>query len=216
MILEIFLVWFIWYLVTTYMERRSMPPGPFPLPFIGNLLVVLSSTRPLIKLKQKYGDIFTVDLREKTVIVCAASLTREARVTNKDDVVGRSLTSVYPMDVIIGQNDVAMSDYGTPYLFRRRVFKLAMHVFGSGIDKIEEQGSHAVNSALEKIKCLQERPFSPKKLIASAIIIQLWQWLTSQQISFDDPMINLLLEFNEIAEKHNLSENYIHMKIPST
>ena len=214
MILEIFLVWFIWYLLTTYMERRSMPPGPFPLPFIGNIPAVFSSTKPLIKLKQKYGDIVTVDLVEKTVILSAASLAREARVSNKDDVVGLSFTSVYPMNVILGQNDVVFSDYGTPYLFRKRVFKLAMHVFGSGIDKVEERGSHAVNSTLEKIKSLQDQPFSPKKIIASAILIQLWQWLTSQEISFDDPIINHLLQFSEIVARQNVSESYLHQKIP--
>ena len=214
MILEILVVWFIWYLVTTYMERRLMPPGPIPLPFIGNIPALLFSTQPLIKLTQKHGDIVTVDLAEKTVIVSAASLAREARVINKDDVVGLSFTSVYPLNIIIGQNGVVFSDYGKPFLFRKRVFKLAMHVFGSGIDKAEERGSHAVKSTLEKIKSLQDQPFSPKKLIASAVLIQLWQWLTSQQISFDDSIINLLLKFSEIAEKLNISEGYIHQKIP--
>ena len=214
MILEIFLVWFIWYLVTTYIERRSMPPGPFPLPLIGSMPAVLSSAKPLNKLKQKYGDIFTLDLLEKTVVVNAASLAREAKVSNKDDVAGRSTTSVYPMNVIFGRNDVGFSEYGTPYLFRKRVFKLAMHVFGSGIDKAEERGSHAVNFTLEKIKSLQDRPFSSKKLIASAIIIQLWQWLTSQQISFEDPTINLILECNEIVAKQSSTERYIYQQIP--
>ena len=89
-----------------------------------------------------------------------------------------------------------------------------MHVFGEGIDKAEERGSHAVNSTLEKIKCLEDRPFSPKNLIASAILIQLWQWLTSQQISFDDPIINHLLEFSEIVAKQNFSVSYFNQKIP--
>ena len=162
---------------------------------IGNIPAVLFSTKPLIELKQKYGDIVTVNLVEKTVIVSSASLAREARVTNKDDVVGASFTSVYLLNIIVGPNDVAFSDYGTPYLFRKKVFKLAMHVFGSGIDKVEERGSHAVNCTLEKIKSLKDRPFSPKKLIASAILVQLWQWLTSQKILFDDAIISDLLEW---------------------
>ena len=83
MILEIvtslFLASLLWYFVRTYLERRSMPPGPFPYPLIGNIPQLdSSSSDPLKKFRQKYGDIFTVTLTETTVMLNSASLAREA------------------------------------------------------------------------------------------------------------------------------------------
>ena len=134
------LVWFVWYFVTTYFERRSMPPGPFPYPLIGNLRDLNSnSSKPFRKLRETYGNIFTVNLWKKSVVVNTASLAREARLgRNKDYVVGVSLESIYPSNIIVGPNDVAFADYGTPYLFRKRVFKSEMHVFGAGIKREED------------------------------------------------------------------------------
>ncbi|CAB4015023.1 ferruginol synthase, partial [Paramuricea clavata] len=89
MILEfvatLFIVWFLWYFVTTYLERRSMPPGPFPYPFIGNLLHLDSSnTKPFKTLRKKYGDIFTVTFAiGNTVVVNTASLARKLNLTIK-------------------------------------------------------------------------------------------------------------------------------------
>ena len=218
MILEIvtsvFLASLLWYFVRTYLERRSMPPGPFPYPLIGNLPQLGSSSDPFKKFRQKYGDIVTVTLMETTVIVNTASLAREARIDNKDVVVGISREAAYPMNIIVGSNDVVFTDYGTPYLFRKRVFKAAMHVFGAGINKAEERGGHAVKCTLEKIECLNGKPFSPKELIASAIMIQLWQWLTSQKVSFDDPVLKLLLEYGEICAQTNFVHAYFYQKIP--
>ncbi|CAB3978326.1 steroid 17-alpha-hydroxylase 17,20 lyase-like [Paramuricea clavata] len=209
------LVWFVWYLVTTYFERRLMPPGPFPYPLIGNLQHLNSnSSKPFRKLRETYGDIFSVTLGGTSVIVNTASLAREVRLgRNKDYAVNVLSESVYPFNIILGPNDVIFASYGTPYLFRKRVFKSAMHVFGAGINDAEERGGHAVKSMLEKIDSMKGQPFSPKELIESAILIQLWQWLTSEKVSFEHTNIKLLLEFSEIIAKQNVEGTYFH-KLP--
>ncbi len=217
MILEIitslFLASFVWYFVRTYLERRSLPPGPFPYPLIGNIPQLdFSSSNPFKKLRQKYGDIFTVTLIQNIVIVNTASLAREARIDNA--VVGKSRESVYPFNIIVGSNDVIFADYGASYLFRKRVFKTAMHVFGAGINKAQERGGHAVKCVLEKIEFLNGKPFSPKELIASAILIQLWQWLTSEKVSLDDPILKLLLKYGEICAQTSYEDSHFLQKIP--
>ena len=50
-----------------------------------------------------------------------------------------------------------------------------MHVFGEGIDRAAEKGGYAVKSTLDKIDSLKDQPFSPKEVIASAILMQLWE-----------------------------------------
>ena len=186
-----------------------MPPGPFPFPWIGNLPdFYFDSSKRFKKLREKYGDIFTVTLFENTVFLNTASLAREARLGHKDDVVALNPESIYPIDIVLGGNDVVFSDYGTAYLFRKRVFKSAMHVFGAGIEQVEERGGHAVNCTLGKIESLKGQPFSPKEIVASAIHTQLWEWITSEKVSLDDPVVKLLLEFGEIVVKQTLEGSF--------
>ena len=202
----LFLVWIFWHFVTTNFERRSMPPGPFSYPLIGNLPHLnLKSNKPFENFREKYGDIFTLDLVTRvSVVVNTAALAREARLgQNKDNVLGVSPKIVYPLNIIL-PDDVVFANYGTPYLFRKRVFKSAMHVFGEGISRAEERGGYAVKSTLEKIDSFKGQPFSPKEVIASAILIHLWQWLTSEKTTFEDKKIKLLLELGVLIAKQSV------------
>ncbi len=58
----------------------SLPPGPMPLPIIGNLLTLGSDPRePLQKLRDKYGVIFTVYLgSRRTVMLSSYDVIKEA------------------------------------------------------------------------------------------------------------------------------------------
>ena len=115
------------------------------------------SERPFGGLREKYGDIFTINTATKTVVVNTASLARETRLgRNKDNVLGVAPETVYPLTIMLG-DDVGFADYGTPYLFRKRVFNAAMHVFGEDISRAEEKGGYAVKSTLEKINSMVSR-----------------------------------------------------------
>ncbi|XP_028400019.1 cytochrome P450 2C31-like [Dendronephthya gigantea] len=204
-VISLLLVWLVWFCITTYLERRTLPPGPFPFPWIGNLPVLLTNpVNPMRILRQKYGDIFTLTfVTGNTVFLNNATLMQEARLTRKDDILGILSEYFYPINIIVGSNDLVYADYGTVYLFRRKVFMSAMHVFGTGIEKAEEKVGFAVRSALERIESLNGQPFSAKDLAASAILIQLWEWITSKKVSFDDPTITSLFEFRDILVKQS-------------
>ena len=202
----LFLVYFVHYFVTTLIMRRNMPPGPFPYPFIGNIPHLLCDpVNPYGKLADKYGDIFTISLPsgDKIVILSTASLFREARLGNQENLYGKSPGAVYPWHEILG-NDLITSDYSPAYRFRRRVFKTAMHVFGSGIEQTTERVRYAVNIAMEEIDSKEGQPFSPRNLLESSILVQLWDWLTSSKLEMNDPLIQNLSELNEILAKQVL------------
>ena len=205
MILEmfaaLFLVYFIHYFITTLMMRRKLPPGPFPYPFLGNILHLLCDpVDPYGKLADKYGDIFTLFLPNggKIVVLSTANMVREARMGKRENLSGKSPCFMYPFNEILG-NDILTSDYSPAFIFRRRAFKAAMHIFGSGIEQTTERVEHAVNSAMQEIDSKKGQPFSPTSLLESSILLQLWDWMTSKKSQLNDPIIKQLLEFNEIT-----------------
>ena len=192
-----------------------MPPGPFPYPFVANIPhLFCDPVNPFGKLANKYGDIFTLFLPngDKTVVLSTATLIREARLGKRENLSGRSPRTVYPWNEIFG-NDLATADYSPAYVFRRRVFKTAMHVFGSGIEQATERVEHAVNTAMKEIDSKKGQPFSPTCLLESSILVQLWDWLTSRKPQLNDQIIKHLLEFNEIVGKQTLLAT-VHQYVP--
>ena len=189
-----------------------MPPGPFPFPWIGNIPHVISDQAfPFRKLSKEYGEIFTVFMPNGMYVVLnTASLARNARLGTKDDIAGRSSELTYPLELILGK-DVVFSDYSAGYLFRKRVFKSSLHVFGSGLGQAEDRARHAVQLALQEIEKCQS--FSPNKLVPSPIFAQVWEWLTSKKITLDDPTINLFNEIQGIITNQS-RERSIYVLIP--
>ena len=55
-----------------------------------------------------------------------------------------------------------------------------MYIFGSGIRQATERVAHAVNIAMKEIDNKKEKRFSPRKLLESSILVQIWDWLTSK------------------------------------
>ncbi len=177
-----------------------MPPGPFPLPFFGNTLQMLSDPdNHFEKLTKKYGDIFTFyPPAGVTVVVNSSSLIHEARIGTKDDLSGKRPELIYPFDEVSGCNDIFLSDYSSAYIFRRKVFKSAIHVFGSGIEESVDRARQAIDIVIEQIDLNPKKPFCPKKLLENAILVQLWVWLSSKSERVDDPTIVSLREFIDI------------------
>ena len=209
---SLFLIWTIWYISNTCIKKQGMPPGPFPFPWIGNIPHVISDQAfPFRKLSKEYGEIFTVFMPNGTFVVLnTASLARNARLGTKDDIAGRSSELTYPLELILGK-DVVVSDYSAGYLFRKRVFKSSLHVFGSGLGQAEDRARHAVQLALQEIEKCQS--FSPNELVPSPIFAQVWEWLTSKKITLDDPTISLFKEIQGIITNQS-RERSIYLLIP--
>lgn len=68
---------------------RNFPPGPQPLPFVGNIFSV-QDFRSIDKLAEEYGDVFSLRLGTgKTVVVSGYKNVKEALVTQLDTFVDR-------------------------------------------------------------------------------------------------------------------------------
>ncbi|XP_028390670.1 cytochrome P450 2D4-like [Dendronephthya gigantea] len=217
MVAEIFvsfaLAYLTYYIITTIVMRRNKPPGPFPYPLIGNIPhLFCDPINPYSKLADEYGDIFslTFPTGETVVVLNSAKLAREARLGKQENLSGKSPGSIYPWPEIFGK-DLMTADYSPEMRFRRRVFKAAMHVFGAGIGEVSERAGHAVQTSIKEIDIHKGKPFSPRKILESSIIIQIWDWLTTEKFQSNNPTVKKLSLFNALCTKQVLLSSFYQM-----
>ena len=121
----------------------------------------------------------------------------EARLTpgRQEDLMGKEPQSIYPFTVIMGDT-LSTCDYTPVYLFQKKVFVSAKHIFGAGKEQSSNHASYSVKIAMKEIEDEWGRSFSLKKLIESSTLVQFWEWLTSKKIALNDEIVN---EINELA-----------------
>uniref|UniRef100_A0A8C2ZNQ3 Cytochrome P450 2K1-like n=1 Tax=Cyclopterus lumpus TaxID=8103 RepID=A0A8C2ZNQ3_CYCLU len=141
-------------------EERKGPPGPKPLPFLGNLLQ-LDLKRPyntLLKLSKTYGSVFTIYMGPQKVVVLAGYQTvKEALVTYADQF-GEKESPRILRETNRGHG--IFSANGESWKEMRRFAITNLRDFGMGKkaceDKIIEESfdtTHAMNYAVSNIIC---------------------------------------------------------------
>ncbi|XP_066928078.1 steroid 17-alpha-hydroxylase/17,20 lyase-like [Clytia hemisphaerica] len=134
----------LWVLIT-YVEHlislRKYPKGPFPLPLIGNILLL--SKKPhlsFIELGKKYGDVFSLSMGMKRVVVVNSYHgIKEALVTRSNDFAGRPISGNIHVQMITNNGKgLTSSDYSKKWSLLRKVTYKSLHLYGSGMKNIEE------------------------------------------------------------------------------
>ncbi|KAJ9539347.1 hypothetical protein OSB04_032080 [Centaurea solstitialis] len=89
-----FLLTFIYALKNFGRRNSRLPPGPYPLPIIGNLLEIGNKPhRSLAALSKRYGSLMSLMLGSKTTIVVSSpDITKEFFLTNDQSFSGRVIT----------------------------------------------------------------------------------------------------------------------------
>ncbi|XP_078524143.1 cytochrome P450 2J6-like isoform X2 [Lissotriton helveticus] len=119
-------------------SRRRYPPGPTPLPIIGNLWTLKFEIRheTLMQLAETYGNIFTVWLGQKPVVVLNGCQTiRDGLLSHSEELSGRPITPLF--EEISKGKGVAFTS-GDKWKQQRRFALMTLRNLGLG-KKILEQ-----------------------------------------------------------------------------
>ncbi|XP_004694193.1 PREDICTED: cytochrome P450 2B11-like [Condylura cristata] len=120
-------------------KHRRLPPGPRPLPLLGNLLQMdrKGLLKSFLKLRDKYGDVFMVYLGPRPVVMlCGTEAIREALVDNADCFSGRGKIAM--IEPIFQDYGVVFSN-GERWKVLRRFSLATMKDFGMGKRNVEER-----------------------------------------------------------------------------
>ncbi|XP_029433076.1 cytochrome P450 2K1 [Rhinatrema bivittatum] len=177
-------------------SRKSavrMPPGPSPLPIIGNLNVVdlKKPHQSLMELSEKYGDVFTVHFGPKKMVVLAGYETvKDALVNHADDFGERAHIPIFHR--MTRGNGIAFS-HGESWKIIRRFALSTLRDFGMGKKTIEARILDELQPLIEYFDSHQGKPFDTKVIVNSAVSNVICSILFGGRFAYEDPTFLTLL-----------------------
>ncbi|XP_032443870.1 cytochrome P450 2K4-like [Xiphophorus hellerii] len=194
-VLGVGLLFIILYLVTVGSSRETgkEPPGPKPLPLLGNLLQ-LDLQRPyktLCELSKKYGSVFTVYFGPKKVVVLAGYRTvREALVSYADEFGERGIT---PMFVDLTKHRGILFSNGETWKEMRRFALSTLKDFGMGKRVAEEKILEECGHLIQVFESYKGKPFNTSRPTNNATSNVISSIVFGSRFEYDDPQFRGLV-----------------------
>lgn len=141
-------------------SQLNYPPGPRPLPIIGNLhqLDLKRLYKSLVELSEKYGTVYTVRLGpEKVVVLAGYQTVKNALINHADEFLGRPDVPI--MNILKEGSGVVWSN-GEAWKQMRRFMLSTLRDFGMGKRSIEVKILEEAGFLVEKIRSYKEQPFN--------------------------------------------------------
>uniref|UniRef100_A0A3Q2QMD0 Cytochrome P450 2K1 n=1 Tax=Fundulus heteroclitus TaxID=8078 RepID=A0A3Q2QMD0_FUNHE len=196
-------------------EPGKEPPGPKPLPLLGNLLQ-LDLQRPyktLCQLSKKYGSVFTVYFGPKKVVVLSGYRTvKEALVRYADEFGEREVSPIF--DDLNNGHGILFSN-GETWKEMRRFALTTLRDFGMGKRVAEEKILEECGHLIQTIENYKGEPFNtslPLNYATSNIISSI---VYGSRFEYDDPRFrNLVSRANENISLAGSAEIQLYNMFP--
>ena len=177
------------YFTITYIyhlfQIRNYPPGPFPLPIIGNInRVKKRSFESFSELSKQYGDVFSISLGMKRVVVVnTIESAREACITKAEQFSGRVPGSYTRRIMTRGGKNTPGYDYEFMWKFMRKNMVEAMDMFSDSKGKLERLAVEESDYLNERIKEKLDEPidlhydFGQYQYLFLSVLIYIYSFL---------------------------------------
>ncbi|XP_042684231.1 cytochrome P450 2K4-like [Centrocercus urophasianus] len=183
------------YFTTSWKKRVcNLPPGPQPLPLIGNLNVVdlKKPYQSLTELSKLYGNVFTVHFGPRKAVVLAGYETIKDALLNHAEEFGERAEIPIFRKMTRG-NGIAFS-HGELWKTMRRFTLSTLRDFGMGRRTIEVRILEELNSLIKYFESYQGKPFDTKMILNNAVSNVICSILFGERFEYDDPAFLTLLK----------------------
>ncbi|CAI5684570.1 cytochrome P450 2K1 [Oreochromis niloticus] len=175
-------------------KKGKEPPGPRPLPLLGNLLQ-LDLKKPyntLLELSKKYGSVFTVYLGTKKVVVLSGYKTVKEALVDYDDVFGDRNQPQIMRELSQGHGVVWSN--GDSWKEMRRFALTNLRDFGMGKRACEDKIIEECQYLIEVFKKFQGEAFDTTQPVNCAVSNIICSIVYGSRFEYNDPEFTSLVD----------------------
>lgn len=178
--------------------RGKLPPGPTPLPIIGNALQIYMKDigQSIKKFSKVYGPVFTLYLGMKPFVVLHGyEAVKEALVDLGEEFSGRGS---FPISERINKGLGVIFSNGMQWKEIRRFSIMTLRTFGMGKRTIEDRIQEEAQCLVEELRKSKGAPFDPTFILGCAPCNVICSIIFQNRFDYKDPtFLNLMHRFNE-------------------
>uniref|UniRef100_A0A8C5R805 Uncharacterized protein n=1 Tax=Leptobrachium leishanense TaxID=445787 RepID=A0A8C5R805_9ANUR len=196
-------------------KRRRLPPGPTPLPLLGNLLQVRNGemAKTLMELSETYGSVYTFYFGPRPVVVfCGYEAVKEALIDHGEDFTGRG---EQPTVDRVFQGYGLMASEGERWQQLRRFSLSTLRYFGLGKRSIEERITDEAECLVQELRTYNGQSIDPAILLSKAVSNAISAVVFGKRFEYDDTRFHRMLDiFTETFEHMSSIWGQIQDMIP--
>ena len=196
--------------------RYKLPPGPIPLPFIGNFASLADKKQKpweqLRQLAKKHGPFYTFYFgRYRLIVLHSNEAIRKFLVENANIFSWRQDQLLPGMESL--KPGVISASYDT-WKTRRRFGLRAMRDFGMGKEIMVQKVQGEVASLIEAFEKVEGQYFNPRHLLTNSISNVICSLIFGKRFAFDDPAFVELTDLIDIIASRSLVSGVIFLIFP--
>ncbi|XP_051855717.1 cytochrome P450 2J2-like [Antechinus flavipes] len=181
-------------MLSFYLARNQFPPGPCPLPILGNLLQLNFQLHPekLSQLARKHGSIFTVWLGSTPVVVLNGfQAVKDALITHSEDFADRPITPLF--EDLFGDKGI-ISTSGHTWLQQRRFGLTTLRSLGMGKKALEQRLQEEAQYLVEIFRRENGKSFDPHVPIVWVAANVICALVFGHRFSHGDPFFQEMMK----------------------
>ncbi|XP_042545045.1 cytochrome P450 2C9-like isoform X1 [Dipodomys spectabilis] len=175
-----------------------LPPGPTPLPIIGNTLQInfKNLSKSLNNFSKVYGPVFTLYMgMQPTVVLHGYEAVKESLIDHGEEFTGRGRLPL--VDKANRGFGIAFSN-GSTWREMRRFSLMTLRNFGMGKRSIEERVQEEARCLVEELRKTKGSPCDPTFILGCAPCNVICSIIFKNRFAYKDPeFLNLIEKLNE-------------------
>ncbi|XP_053328566.1 cytochrome P450 2C15-like [Spea bombifrons] len=180
--------------------KARLPPGPTPLPILGNILHLNGKKifTSLVKLGEKYGPVYTIYMgMERVVVLYGYEAVKEALIDRGEEFSGRGHMPL--LDKLSDNGHGVVGSNGERWKQLRRFSLMTLRNFGMGKRSIEERIQEEASFLIEELRRTNGQPLNPTYYFSRAVSNVICSVVFGNRFEYEDKnFLRLLGFFNEI------------------